>query len=288
MPSAPDALSVVFRAASFILLLQAAGIAVFIAVFGRSLAGSRSVTAIRRLGWRLALTAVVFVTGHYLLESGRMAGEMRGVIDPAMQMMALQSSMGAAFAMRVAGLALVAVGLRKSTDTVAAAGVLLAVAAFAATGHTSDSSHRAAAAILLILHLLVVAFWVGALCPLYIAAKQEPPAVAAKLIDMFSTVATWAVPGIALAGIGLTVLLVPAVAVFSQPYGQLLLTKAALFALLIAMAAFNKWTFGPACANDDPRASLPFRRTVALEYMLICVVLAVTAVMTTFYSPEAA
>jgi copper resistance protein D len=288
MPPVPDALSVVFRAASFVLLLQAAGIAGFIAVFGSFLAGSRSLAATRRLGWRLAVAAIVSVTAHYLLESGRMAGEMSGVFDPAMQMLALRSSTGAAFAMRVLGLSLVAVGLRRSMVAVAVAGVILAISAFAVTGHTSDTSHRAAAAILLILHLLVVAFWIGALCPLYMAARQDPPAVAAKLIDMFSTVATWAVPGIALAGIGLTVLLVPALAVFSQPYGQLLLTKVALFALLIAMASFNKWIFGPACANDHPRASLAFRRTVALEYLVICAVLAVTAVMTTFYSPEAA
>jgi copper resistance protein D len=292
MPPVPDALSVVFRAMSFVLLLQAAGTAIFIAVFGRFLTGCRSLAATRQLGWWLAVAAIACVTAHYLLEGGRMAGEMSGVIDPAMQMMALRSPLGAEFGLRVLGLALVAVGLRKSLhkpmDATALIGAVLAIAAFALTGHTSDATHRVAAAFLLILHLLIVAFWIGALAPLYMATKQEPPALAAQLIDRFSVVATWVVPGIALAGIALTVLLVPALAVFSQPYGQLLLTKVALFALLIAMATFNKWIFGPACASDDPRASRAFRRTVALEYAVICTVLAVTAAMTTFYSPEAA
>src|SRR5271163_3960100 len=113
MPPVPDALSVVFRAISFVLLLQATGIAIFIAVFGRFLAGCRSLAATRRLGLRVALAAAACVTAHYLLEGGRMAGEMSGVIDPAMQMMALRSTTGAAFALRVLGLALVAIGLRK-------------------------------------------------------------------------------------------------------------------------------------------------------------------------------
>jgi putative copper export protein len=167
-------------------------------------------------------------------------------------------------------------------------GAVLSISAFALTGHTSDNPHRAAAATLLILHLLVVAFWIGALWPLYLATSRDPPAVAAKLIDAFSTVAFWVVPGILVAGIGLTVLLVPDLAVFSRPYGQLLLVKVALFAVLIAMAAFNKWIFGPACASDDPTASRAFRRTVAFEYVVMCIVLAVAAALTTFYSPEAA
>jgi putative copper export protein len=104
------------------------------------------------------------------------------------------------------------------------------------------------------------------------------------LIDTFSRVAAWVVPVILLAGVGLTVLLVPDWAVFKQPYGQLLLAKVALFAVLMALATLNKWTFGPACARGRTRA---FKQAVAVEYVLICAVLAITAMMTTFYSPEA-
>jgi putative copper export protein len=65
----------------------------------------------------------------------------------------------------------------------------------------------------------------------------------------------------------------------------LLLAKVTVFALLMGLASLNKWRFGPACAEGDTRA---FKRTVLIEYVLICVVLVITAVMTTFYSPEAA
>jgi len=91
------------------------------------------------------------------------------------------------------------------------------------------------------------------------------------------------VPIILLAGIGLTALLLPSLAAFKQPYGQLLLAKVTGFAVLMAVASLNKWHFGPACAEGDTAA---FKRTVAVEYVLICAVLAVTASMTTIYSPE--
>jgi putative copper export protein len=78
----------------------------------------------------------------------------------------------------------------------------------------------------------------------------------------------------------------PDLTVFKQPYGQLLLTKVALFAVLMGLAALNKWVFGAAIGAGDARVGRAFRRTVVCEYILICAVLAVTATMTTFYSPE--
>jgi putative copper export protein len=135
------------------------------------------------------------------------------------------------------------------------------------------------------MHLLVVAFWSGSLWPLYIAATKEQPSITARVVDRFSAVAAWVVPLILLAGVGLAVLLLPSLAAFKQPYGQLLLAKVAGFAVLMAMASLNKWHFGPACAAGNTGA---FKRTIVIEYALICVVLTVTAVMTMFYSPEAA
>jgi putative copper resistance protein D len=283
MPEGPDALSVAFRAVSFVLLLNAAGIPIFIAVFGHLLPDS--LPAIAKLGWGLAIGALVFVAGHHALEGARMAGEMGGVVDPAMQAMTLRSSEGAAFGLRMVGLVLIAVGLRRGALAVGITGAILATAAFALTGHTSVTPYRPAAAALLTLHLLVVAFWLGSLWPLYLVAGREPPHRAAHVIDAFSRVAAWVVPVILLAGVGLTLLLVPSWAVFRQPYGQLLLAKVALFAVLMALATLNKWTFGPACAKGRTRA---FRQALAIEYVLICIVLAITATLTTFYSPEAA
>jgi len=291
MMDGPDALSAALRAVSFTLLLNAAGIPIFLAAFGRLM--PRSLPDVRKLGWALAISAMVFVAAHQALEAARMAGEMNGVLDPAMQKMALESRAGAAFAARMVGLALVAIGLRRyaagsanaAGSTVAALlGTLLTIISFTLQGHTTTTPHRAAAAALVLLHLLVVAFWLGALWPLYMAAKKEPPAIAARVIDRFSSTAAWLVPLILLAGIGLASILLPSLDTFRQAYGQLLLAKMAGFAVLMAMASLNKWSFGPACAAGNTAA---FERTLIVEFILISVVLTATAIMTMFYSPDA-
>ena len=307
IPDSPDALSLAFRAVGFVLLLNAAGIPIFLALFSRGSFGLSldCAIAITRIGWKLAIAALLFVAGHYVLEAARMAGEMSGMLDPAMQSMALHSSQGAAFIVRIAGLALIAgslrsvgqaavsdvravsasvsAGLGASAARIGLLGSVLATASFTLTGHTSVTPHRPAAAVLLTLHLLVVAFWMGSLWPLYLMASAERHADAARLIEAFSRIAAWLVPIIFVAGLGLTALLVPGLSTFEQPYGQLLLAKVATFAVLMALATLNKWRFGPACEAGDTRA---FKRTVVFEYVLICLVLAITATMTMFYSPD--
>jgi putative copper resistance protein D len=288
MHEMPDVVSVILRALSFVFLFQAAGTALFAAIFGRRLSSSQ--VSVRRLGRAAAIAAIVLVAAHYASEAARMAGEMPGVWDPALQGMMWNSPARAALICRLLGLLLIAVGLQEASarrTILAVGGAALATAAFTLTGHTSVNAHRAALAVLLVLHLLVVAFWFGALGPLYVASLRETPARALDIIERFTAVATWLVPGILLAGIVMAVLLLPNLGALSEPYGELLIAKVVGFAVLIGLAAANKWRLGAALVHGPAQSGRWFRRSVAAEYVLIAAVLAITAVMTSFFSPDA-
>ncbi|HZT50400.1 MAG TPA: CopD family protein, partial [Stellaceae bacterium] len=114
--------------------------------------------------------------------------------------------------------------------------------------------------------------------------EAEP--AAAKVVAAFSAAATWIVPGIFIAGGVLAAGLVPGFATFARPYGELLLVKIGGFAVLMMLAASNKWRLTPALARGDRRAPAALRRSLAAEYVLIGGVLTATAVMTTFFSPD--
>jgi putative copper export protein len=85
----------------------------------------------------------------------------------------------------------------------------------------------------------------------------------------------------------MAVLLLPNLSALSQPYGELLIAKVVGFAALMGLAAANKWRFGPGLVSGTAQSGRWFRRSVAAEYVLIAVVLTITAVMTSFFSPEA-
>ena len=113
----------------------------------------------------------------------------------------------------------------------------------------------------------------------------EPRERAAHVLKAFSAAALWLVPLLALAGAGMAALLLPDFSALLAPYGWLLMTKVALFAALMALAALNRLRLVPALARGEPRATQRLRQSVAAEYVLICVVLAVTAALTGLFSP---
>ena len=281
-----DVLSALLRALSFVALFQASGAAIFVALFGPRL--SLASTPVRRVGFHSALIAIALVTVHYGLEAARMAGALSGAFDASLQALVLESPMSTAWILRTVGLALIAATITRTggvASVLGLCGVMLTLSAFLWVGHTAIDADRAWLGVFLAAHLAVVAFWFGALAPLYLLSAQEPAASAAAVVRDFSRMALWLVPGILVAGGLMTFLLVDRWAVFREGYGVLLLVKVGAFAALLALGALNKWRYGPALAVSRD-ATAAFQRTVGIEYALICAVLIVTAVMTTFFSPE--
>jgi copper transport protein len=218
-----------------------------------------------------------------------------------MQRLAWTSSGGQAALLRMGGALLLAAGFSRRAgfararagDTalalarvLALAGGMLVIVSPAVTGHTSVHALRWLLAPLLMVHSGIVAFWLGALAPLLLAVTREPPAVAARLLQRFSAVATWLVPVIALAGLAMALILCPGLGVLGQPYGRLLAGKLAAFLVLVVLAALNRWRYTPRLAAGQSAATTALRRTIATEYLLIALVLALTAMLTGWYGPE--
>jgi putative copper export protein len=286
----PDTLSVAVRSLSFVLLFQATGATLFTAVFAAQLTATRA--TIRRLAGTAAVAGLVVITAHLALEATRMTGDFSGLTDLALQRVAWTTSNAAAHAMQALGLLLIAASMvgrgdagMKSGRLSGVVGAAIAIGGFLLTGHTSTHAARIALAPLLALHLLVVAFWSGALLPLCLVVRREPLQAATAVLREFSALATWLAPLIAVAGLAMALLLAAGVPSLLEPYGALLLVKLGGFALLMILAAYNKWRWTPALAAGAAASRRALQRSVIAEFVLIAGVLAVTAVMTTFYSP---
>jgi putative copper resistance protein D len=280
-----DGLWLALRAAAFILVLQAAGYALFLALFAHTLA-PHVLTAIRPAATRLALAALAVVLAQGLFEPAHLAGAWDGLTDPALRRLVWGSSGTAVLALRLGGLTLLALALRRSRTAVAPLAALLTLGSFLVSGHVLLATHRVLLLALLALHVLVVAFWIGALLPLRTVARLEPAAAVAQALRHFSAYALWLVPLLALAGLMLACALLPDLAALRRPYGMLLCLKALLFAVLIALAALNRQRLTPALARGETGALVTLRRSLSAEYVLMAAALLATAALTGFYSPE--
>ena len=282
-----DSAVVALRAVIFVLLMQGAGAALFLFLFGGRLAVCGD--AVRRLGSAAAATGAALVIARYLLEPARMTGTLSGVLDGSMHGFLLTSDFGHAQFMRLAGAGIIALALSGSSrirQRLALAGALLIAVSFSFMGHTVASDQRWLLGGLLGLHVLAAAFWFGSLIPLYIAYGRESLSDSGPLIERFSLVAVRIVPLIFLAGVGMAIFLLPSLGSLGSPYGLLLTVKVLVFAVLMGLACLNKFRLGPAVASGHLPSLVFLRRCVAMEAWLIAAVLTVTAAMTTLYSPE--
>jgi putative copper resistance protein D len=127
-------------------------------------------------------------------------------------------------------------------------------------------------------HLAVAAFWPGGLVPfaalLLRLLKSEHPAlrgIAARLTRRFSTTSLLAVAALSITGLLNSVFLIGDIqAVFTTPYGRLLLAKLVLFAAMLCIGAWNLLVLKPKFATEvrpenvanqslAPRISVPKR-----------------------------
>jgi putative copper export protein len=138
----------------------------------------------------------------------------------------------------------------------------------------------------LLVHIAVIAFWFGALVPLRIAIATEDPGVAARIVTRFSHWAAWLVPTIGVAGVLLAALLLPGIRSLGTPFGLALVAKVGGFTVLLGFGAANKWRLGPRLATGGQAAARALQRSVACEWVIIVVILMVTAVLTGLFAPE--
>jgi putative copper resistance protein D len=284
---AADLIVLALRALVFVATLHAAGTALFLSVFRAQL--GESAERVRHLTRGIAVGGLLLVVLEYALTPVRMAGSFSAWLDPSLTDLLAQSNVSTALMVRLVGLALIAVSMdfdNRLNTAIMIAGAVLALLSFGLMGHTTIHDVRWALLPLLLVHLGVAAFWFGALIPLYLLARDEPSAVCGRALTRFSALAKRAIAGIPVAGIAMALLFVRDLGGWATPYGVMILAKAGAFALLMSIAAANAFRFTPRILAGDGRALGQFRKSVGAEWILIALVVAGTAVMTSLYSPE--
>jgi len=280
-----DFVAIGLRALAYAAALSAAGAAMFVWLFGESI--DLSARRIRALTSTAALAGLLLSIAHAIVEPVRLAGAWSGILDASLQAMLLGSDFGTTTAVRILGLLTLLAGSRRpgrAGDGLALAGAVLIAVSFAFMGHTAADPERWLLAPLLVAHLVAIAFWLGALWPLAAVASHEAPAVAGAVIGRFSGIAVGAVPAIFVAGVAMASLLLPDWSSLWTAYGFSLMAKIAGFSTLMALAALNKWRFGPGIARGDGASVVALRRSIAVEWLLILAVVAVTATMTALFA----
>jgi len=178
---------------------------------------------------------------------------------------------------------------------------LIVAASFAWTGHGAATEGPGGPVHLVadIVHMIAAALWLGALAALTALlvrrTASDDPAIH-RALHGFAGLGTLAVVLLALTGLVNSGFLIGPARVgllASSLYGQLLIAKLVLFALMLAMAAQNRFRLTPVLGSvldggeDSGPALRRLRRSVVAETLVGAALLAVVAVMGTLAPPSA-
>jgi copper resistance protein D len=288
-----DAAVVTARAATYAATMAASG-GVFFLVYSYGLLDSGCAARIRRMIRLLVIVAALAGGAMILVTAASMSGDAGGLIDAGLARMILQAGEGRASLVRLIGLILIGANLtaRRSPPAMALLGSAAAATSFAWTGHVHSLGSVLPAAWLpalaIVVHLLAVAFWLGALTPLLMVAGDADMARIAAAARRFGAAALIVVGALLAAGAGLLCLLLRNVGdLWNDDYGRLVLTKIILVCGLLALAAVNHLRLTPRLFAYDEGALRALKRSIMAELAVAGCVLVVTAALTTLTGPPA-
>jgi copper resistance protein D len=281
-----DAAVIAVKTLTYAATLGAAG-AVFFLLYSGTLIASTDRLRIRRIVLGLSTLSVFAGAAQIMVSAGSMGGEAAGMLDGSLLHMVWQAGAGRASAIRAIGLLIAALlVLSDRPSWLAFFGAVVAATSFAWTGHARSLNPDALPILLLSVHLLGAAFWLGALAPLAIVARDGDLSHIAATAARFGTVAVFVVGGLMAAGVTLLwMLLGDFTALWGSTYGRYVIYKLAIVACLLCVAAFNKLRLTPRLYAGDSRAVRSLRTSIRLELLLGVLILAVTATLTTVTGP---
>jgi copper transport protein len=204
----------------------------------------------------------------------------RDILNLAPWRAAIATTLGPSLVIAAAAMGLSCLALRlpsarvaRALSAVALAGVGLALAS---SGHASTAPPQWLTRPAVFLHGIGLAWWVGALLPLT-ALALRPAQPLLPVLHRFSRIAVPVVGIVALTGLLLAVIQLESLqALVSTNYGWILCIKLVLVAVLLSLAALNRYRLTPALQSPSQDAR-PLVRSIGLECVVVVGILALVA-----------
>lgn len=285
-----DLLNIILRFALYVDLLLLFGLALF------GLYSFNALLRFRPLLRGMAVTGALLSVAGLVLMTRAMSGETQlAALWPHLQMMLLETDVGLAWALRMTALAIVVI--RPSLWPASLAGAI-ALASLAWSGHGAmdEGWLRFWHFLSDILHLLAAGAWLGALLALVLMVSGRIGDTRLRLIadavKRFEWVGALIVLTVSVTGVMNYLFIVgPRLdGVLFGTYGLLLAIKVLAFAVMLVLAALNRFHLGPSLQQSlrDGQhliAANALRRSVVMELALALLIVALVAWLGTL-SPD--
>ena len=153
---------------------------------------------------------------------------------------------------------------------------------FTFVGHTAGIGWMAKW--LLGFHAFTMAWWLGALYPLWLSCKCLPPPALYKLMCLWGQIAMFMVGLLIVCGIGLLFLFIAnPLELFTTPYGQTMLLKLIFVATILSIAAYHKFHLVEEVQQEAICHKL--EKSIRNEMLIAVIILVITATLSCVLGP---
>lgn len=285
-----DLLNIILRFALYVDLLLLFGLALF------RLYSFNALLRFRPLLRGMAVTGALLSVAGLVLMTRAMSGETQlAALWPHLQMMLLDTDVGLAWVLRMTALAIVVIRPGLWPASLAGA-IALASLAWSGHGAMDEGWLRFWHFLSDILHLLAAGAWLGALLALVLMASGRIGDTRLRLlagaVKRFEWVGAVIVLTVSVTGVMNYLFIVgPRLdGVLFGTYGQLLAIKVLAFAVMLVLAALNRFHLGPSLQQSlrDGQhliAAKALRRSVVMELALALLIVALVSWLGTL-SPD--
>lgn len=243
-----------------------------------------------------AVLGILAVGINYSAQIGAFsASGIVGMLDYSIHTFLWPSSVGDSVVWRASGFGLAFIGsiflisatlaLRKLAIVLLTVAAVLIAIGFTVIGHSVELNSFARA--MLFLHVLAIACWVGAFYPLWRLCASADLALLQRTMHRFGLWGIGLVSVVVFTGGSLLWQLFDQPSDFvSTDYGIAVVVKLSLVAVIMFFAALHKFILVPNLAGDDAQqAQQRLKRSIALEALVGCFILATTAVLSSVLGP---
>ena len=184
------------------------------------------------------------------------------------------------------GACLIALGALTGWRLLLLVGVLGVSASFGLTGHSQGLAQPVPAQTAVALHVALAGFWVAAPLTLFPRSSLAPEALH-KRLERFSAIAIAAVPLLIVLGIWLAWSIAGGVeALYSTPYGRLLLFKLGAAVAAFTLGAINQRVLTERVRRDPGTGRALLGRSLLVEALLFAAIVLAIAAATTVAPPQ--
>ncbi len=153
---------------------------------------------------------------------------------------------------------------------------------FTFVGHAADIGGLAKW--LIAVHVVTMAWWIGALYPLWVSCQLLQPSALYKLMSLFGQVAMLMVGLLIVCGISLlSFLLANPLELLTTQYGQAILLKLIFVVSILLLAAYHKFHLVEEVQKEASCHKL--QKSIRNEMLIAALILAITAVLSYAFGP---